>query len=330
MACTYAQLCCEFDEVGIHEMLRAFSAPPSARLRSIIADNHVFEALSLLQRQDDDLRGAQQSAALHMRTVMLDLRTLLLDLAPLLNGAGGGCGATEVLDAVLHDSAAPPGAPLDVARKLPEGVRLRLQLEAAVEAARQGLQPGEGCGGEGQAAEEERLAQGLLELLLGLFGELAVAEELAAGAEHDARTVCGRLWKELLLQQLCKVLRSTAGAGSASDETLERALEELARQGDDGAPLWQQEVDRWHALSGRGAARAERAAEARASICTAQRRWQVSVAFCGQVVHTQRAFRKVRERLLAVLSDEFFEVEGAWLSEMHRPVFVAAADVPSS
>jgi hypothetical protein len=148
--------------------------------------------------------------------------------------------------------------------------------------------------------------------------------------------VFGRFWKRLMVELMDAVVLQFVASDGARDEPLVDVLEALERAGaagGGGGEFWERDIERWRDISERVGASEKQVARwtgARGvldSLRAQQTRWKASVVFLELVLRALRACRKVRESLMAVMSEDYFEVDRQWLQEVHRPVLHAHADL---
>lgn len=352
MALLYAQLCCQFHERGVVDLLHVARTPPSQELRALIADNCVFEALTVLHQRDGDDAAAMGSAELHVRAALLELRAFAERLLPFVSceegcegpeGPGDTCAGAALLLPVLDPAAQPGGEPPGAfAGSIAQGAELRERADAAVEMLRAQQASASSQDDVFSTAQQESvrrlLRTGLAEVAVGVGLQVSAGLQVGAvGGESvgaHAAAVFGAAWQRFALQIVDAAVRQCVDHGDAGTELIQRVMADVeTADGELEGTVWQQDAQALRACAERSAASAKQAAwlsgaeAALAALREQPVRWRTALLYVGVVVRAQRALRRVRESLSAVMSGEFFEVEAQWQRELHRPRLLQLEDL---
>jgi hypothetical protein len=169
-----------------------------------------------------------------------------------------------------------------------------------------------------------------------------------AGMPHPER-VMGRSWEAFTTGALDGVLRPRVTRGAGPSEPLLQVLEALdaATKGSIGetaasrgeaageGSVWVADAARWRAVceargdeaTGHQVARCRGAQVTVEAMAQVRVQWRVAVLYAELVLRAQRALRHVRESLMAVMREEYFEVDKEWRQELHTPVLLGHADL---
>ena len=344
VALLYAQLCCQFDERGVVELLNVARTPPSAELRALITDHCNFEALVVLHQLDGDGAAALSAAELQMRAALLELRAFAERLLPFasceeacegLEAPGASCAVARLLRSMLVAAGAQHWAEGSsaFAGSIAQGAQLRERADGAFESLR--AQQAAASAPDEVFSEAQR--ESVRRLLRTGLAEVAVGVALqghASGEGTHAMAVFGASWQRFAMQMVDAAVRQCAEHADEGTALIQQVMADLeAADGELQGTVWGADAQALRACAERPAASAKQAGwltgtQAALSALREQPvRWRTALLYVGSVVQAQRALRRVRESLSAVMSGEFFEVEAQWQRELRRPQLLQLEDL---
>jgi hypothetical protein len=345
----FAQLCCQFWEAGVVQLLRAVKAPLSDELHPFLHDHCSFEASALLHSERGRMDAAVHNAQLHVRVAFLELRSFATCLLASLkcNSSCTGlhaCVADDVLHKVFgcsskvqpHEHILP-----ELQDRVRQGQKLRENVSSAVSGLTGYWNMLESSGSDSGAGVPRGHVRWLLlcvlsEVAWGVVreGKGDVCEECIAGVDRHASRVLGIAWQQTVWDLADEVVRTCVPQGDDGIAVLEDVMEELAQAPGGGRDhFWGQETQIWTEITGRPAApaRMRGMAEEVSALETCARSkhtcWLVSLRYLARILSTQRTLRRVCESLNAVMTKDFFDVESRWNQEMHQPRLLQAEEM---